>query len=217
MVDICNLDIKNTIENLKKKKFSTVELINYYIKRVDKLDKYNLVSEKVYDDALLLAKKADEKNIAERLPLEGIPIAVKDIFCTEGNLTSASSNILKNFRAPYESTVTKNLKDAGAIILCKTTMDEFAMGSASDTCNSGKVINPWTKDILEPITPGGSSGGSAGIIASSGACFSLGTDTGGSIRQPASFCGVVGIKPTYGRCSRFGIIAFASSLDQAGP
>ena len=217
MVDICNLDIKNTLENLKKKNFSTIELINYYIKRIDNLDKYNLVSEKVYDDALVLAKKADEKKIAERLPLEGIPIAVKDIFCTEGNITSASSNILKNFRAPYESTVTKNLKDAGAIILCKTTMDEFAMGSASDTCNSGKVINPWTKDISEPITPGGSSGGSAGIIASSGACFSLGTDTGGSIRQPASFCGVVGIKPTYGRCSRFGIIAFASSLDQAGP
>ena len=153
----------------------------------------------------------------ERRPLEGIPIAVKDIFCTVGNKTLASSNILKNFKAPYESTVTKNLKDAGAIVLCKTTMDEFAMGSASDTCNLGNVINPWTKDFSNPLTPGGSSGGSAGIMAASGTCFSLGTDTGGSIRQPAFFCGVVGIKPTYGRCSRFGIIAFASSLDQAGP
>ena len=149
--------------------------------------------------------------------MEGIPFAAKDIFCTKGDLTTASSNILKNFVSPYESTVTQNLKNVGAIMICKTTMDEFAMGSASDTSNLGKVINPWTKDFKKPLTPGGSSGGSAGIISVSGSAFALGTDTGGSIRQPASFCGVVGLKPTYGRCSRYGMIAFASSLDQAGP
>ena len=210
-------DIRSIIKAIDNKEYSIEELVNVFIKKIDTLDKFNLVSEKLYDDAILQAKKADAKKKEDRLPLEGIPIAVKDIFCTEGNKTTASSNILKNFKAPYESTVTKNLKDAGAIIICKTTMDEFAMGSASDTCNLGNVINPWTKDFSKPLTPGGSSGGSAGIMAASGACFSLGTDTGGSIRQPASFCGVVGIKPTYGRCSRFGIIAFASSLDQAGP
>ena len=217
MTDILKSDIKNIIKGINKKDYSIEELVNHFIKKVDSLDKFNLVSEKTYDEAITLAKKADTKSMEERRPLEGIPIAVKDIFCTVGNKTSASSNILKNFKAPYESTVTKNLKDAGAIVLCKTTMDEFAMGSASDTCNLGNVINPWTKDFSTPLTPGGSSGGSAGIMAASGTCFSLGTDTGGSIRQPASFCGVVGIKPTYGRCSRFGIIAFASSLDQAGP
>ncbi len=216
MIDISKLDIKSILKSINNKEISITELIELYIKKVDKLDKYNLVSEKLYEEALLKAKIADQKKIDERGALEGIPIAVKDIFCTEGNITSASSNILKNFRSPYESTVTKNLKEAGAIVLCKTTMDEFAMGSASDTCNQGKVINPWTENSLNPLTPGGSSGGSAAIMAASGACFSLGTDTGGSIRQPASFCGVVGIKPTYGRCSRFGIIAFASSLDQAG-
>ena len=217
MINNMYQDIKSTIKAIDNKEYSIEELVNGFIKKIETLDKFNLVSEKLYDDAILKAKKADAKKKEDRLPLEGIPVAVKDIFCTEGNKTSASSNILENFKAPYESTVTQNLKDAGAIIICKTTMDEFAMGSASDTCNLGNVINPWTKDFSKPLTPGGSSGGSAGIIAASAACFSLGTDTGGSIRQPASFCGVVGIKPTYGRCSRFGIIAFASSLDQAGP
>ena len=130
MTDIFKSDIKNIIKGINKKDYSVEELVNHFIKKVDSLDKFNLVSEKTYDEAITLAKKADTKRIEERRPLEGIPIAVKDIFCTVGNKTSASSNILKNFKAPYESTVTKNLKDAGAIVLCKTTMDEFAMGSA---------------------------------------------------------------------------------------
>ena len=217
MTKLYKLSLKETLENLSKREISSLELINCYIERINTLDKYNLVSEKLYEDALILAKKSDSKKKSERLVLEGIPIAAKDIFCTKNNKTTASSNILNGFISPYESTVTNNLKKSGAIILCKTTMDEFAMGSASDTCNLGKVINPWTTDFEKPFTPGGSSGGSAGIIAASGACFSLGTDTGGSIRQPAAFCGVVGLKPTYGTCSRYGMIAFASSLDQAGP
>jgi aspartyl-tRNA(Asn)/glutamyl-tRNA(Gln) amidotransferase subunit A len=217
MIKLEKLTVKDILQNLDKKEFSCSDIIKSYINRIDQLDKYNLVSEKVFEEALVLAKISDNKKKEDRLPLEGIPIAVKDIFCTKGHHTTASSNILKSFVSPYESTVTNNLKKAGAIIVCKTNMDEFAMGSASDTCNLGDVINPWTTDFKKPLTPGGSSGGSAGIIAASGACFSLGTDTGGSIRQPASFCGVVGLKPSYGRCSRFGIISFASSLDQAGP
>ena len=217
MIKLEELTLKNILYNLQEKEFSCSDIIKCYINRIDEIDKYNLVSEKLFDEALLLAKKSDNKKLEDRLPLEGIPFAVKDIFCTKGHHTTASSNILKSFISPYESTVTNNLKKAGAIIICKTNMDEFAMGSASDTCNLGNVINPWTSDFEKPITPGGSSGGSAGIMAASGACFSLGTDTGGSIRQPASFCGVVGLKPSYGRCSRFGIISFASSLDQAGP
>jgi aspartyl-tRNA(Asn)/glutamyl-tRNA(Gln) amidotransferase subunit A len=217
MIKLEKLTIKDILQNLEKKEFSCSDIVKSYINRIEEIDKYNLVSEKVFEEALLLAKKSDNKKKEDRLPLEGIPIAVKDIFCTKGHHTTASSNILKSFVSPYESTVTNNLKKAGAIIVCKTNMDEFAMGSASDTCNLGDVINPWTTDLKKPLTPGGSSGGSAGIIAASGACFSLGTDTGGSIRQPASFCGVVGLKPSYGRCSRFGIISFASSLDQAGP
>ena len=217
MSELINLSLLETVNLIKNKKISVKEIIEAYIKRLDETEKYNMLSEKNYDEALYLANKIDSKKKEEFSPLDGIPIAVKDIFCTKGNKTTASSKILNNFVSPYESTVTKNLKKAGAIVICKTNMDEFAMGSASDTCFKGEVINPWTDDFSKPLTPGGSSGGSAAVVAANGSCFSLGTDTGGSIRQPASFCGNVGLKPTYGRCSRFGIIAFASSLDQAGP
>ena len=217
MNELLKLSLVETVDFIKRKKVSVKEIIEAYIRRLEDTEKYNMLSEKNYDEALELASIIDSKKQEEFKPLEGVPIAVKDIFCTVGNKTTASSKILNNFIAPYESTVTKNLKDAGSIVICKTNMDEFAMGSASDTCFNGEVINPWTDDFSKPLTPGGSSGGSAAVVAASGACFSLGTDTGGSIRQPAAFCGNVGLKPTYGRCSRYGIIAFASSLDQAGP
>ncbi len=217
MKELINLSLIETVQSIKNKEISVKEVVEGYIQQLNKTKKYNMISEEMYDESLEKASEIDSKKPDDFKPLEGIPIAVKDIFCTKGNKTTASSKILSNFISPYESTVTKNLKNAGGIVICKTNMDEFAMGSASDTCYRGKVINPWTDDFSKPLTPGGSSGGSAALIAASGSCFALGTDTGGSIRQPASFCGNVGLKPTYGRCSRFGIIAFASSLDQAGP
>ncbi len=217
MKELINLSLIETVQSIKNKEVSVKEVVEGYIQQLNKTRKYNMISEEMYDESLEKASEIDNKKPDDFKPLEGIPIAVKDIFCTKGNKTTASSKILSNFISPYESTVTKNLKNAGGIVICKTNMDEFAMGSASDTCYKGKVINPWTDDFSKPLTPGGSSGGSAALIAASGSCFALGTDTGGSIRQPASFCGNVGLKPTYGRCSRFGIIAFASSLDQAGP
>ncbi len=154
----------------------------------------------------------------EARPLEGIPLAIKDLFCTEGVLTTAGSRILFNFVPPYESTVSGNLWRAGAVLLGKTNLDEFAMGSSNVTSWFGPVVNPWTEPgAAQPLVPGGSSGGSAAAVAAELCLGATGTDTGGSIRQPASLSGIVGMKPTYGRCSRFGIVAFASSLDQAGP
>ncbi len=150
--------------------------------------------------------------------MEGVPVAIKDLFCTEGVRTTASSKILENFVPPYESTVTTNMRKAGAVMLGKTALDEFAMGSSTTTNAFGVVENPWKrKGSNAKLVPGGSSGGSAAIVAARAAYGATGTDTGGSIRQPASFTGIVGLKPTYGRCSRWGIVAFASSLDQAGP
>ncbi len=175
------------------------------------------------DKALAMADAADERRAkgAARGPLDGIPLAVKDLFCTEGVLSTAGSHILDGFTPTYESTVTRNLWDAGAVMLGKTNMDEFAMGSANVTSYYGPCINPWKASSGDAagkdLVPGGSSGGSAAAVAARLALGAIGTDTGGSIRQPGSFCGVVGLKPTYGRCSRWGIIAFASSLDQAGP
>ncbi len=152
-------------------------------------------------------------------PLTGIPLGIKDLFCTEGVRTTAGSRILEPFVPPYESTVTSNLLRDGAIFLGKANMDEFAMGSSNMTSAYGAVENPWKRrqDNRAVLVPGGSSGGSAAAVAARLALGATATDTGGSIRQPASFCGIVGIKPTYGRCSRWGIVAFASSLDQAGP
>ena len=150
-------------------------------------------------------------------PLDGVPVAVKDLFCTEGVLSTAASHILDGFVPTYESTVGRNLIDAGAVMIGKTNLDEFAMGSSNMTSYYGPVKNPWAGPAGEDLVPGGSSGGSAAAVAARICPGSLGTDTGGSIRQPASLCGIVGMKPTYGSCSRWGIVAFASSLDQAGP
>src|SRR4029077_4071283 len=153
----------------------------------------------------------------EALPLDGIPVAVKDVFCTKGILTTAGSHILDGFHPPYESTVTERLSQAGAVMLGKTNLDEFAMGSSSTTSWYGPVENPWRRPgDNRPLVPGGSSGGSAAGGPCRAALGAIGTDTGGSIRQPASFCGIVGLKPTYRRCSRWGVVAFASSLDQPG-
>src|ERR1700722_17018571 len=154
----------------------------------------------------------------EALPLDGIPLAIKDLFCTKGVLTTAASHILDGFTPPYESTVTEKLWAAGAVMLGKTNLDEFAMGSSTTTSYYGPTENPWRRPgDNRPLVPGGSSGGSAAIVAARAALGATGTDTGGSIRQPGSFTGIVGFKPTYGRCSRWGVVAFASSLDQPGP
>jgi aspartyl-tRNA(Asn)/glutamyl-tRNA(Gln) amidotransferase subunit A len=171
------------------------------------------------EQAVRGAREADARLLGGRArPLEGIPLAVKDMFCTKGVATTAASNILRNFVPPYESTVTRKLWEAGAVLLGKTNQDEFGMGSSSATSAFGPVKNPLkVRDGNGDLVAGGSSGGSAAAVAAGAAPAALGTDTGGSIRQPASFCGIVGLKPTYGRCSRFGMIAYASSLDQAGP
>jgi len=172
------------------------------------------------DAAMTAARASDARRAAGQAgPLEGIPLAIKDLFCTAGVETTAGSRILKGFVPPYESTVTAQLLRDGAVFLGKANLDEFAMGSANTTSAAGPVENPWrrTNDPGTRLVPGGSSGGSAAAVAARLALGATATDTGGSIRQPASFCGIAGIKPTYGRCSRFGIVAFASSLDQAGP
>ena len=217
MVKISNLGVVETLEGLNKKEFSSVEVISEYLNLIEKDSKINAYIHFNAEKSLSLAKFSDERRSKnEALPLDGLPIAVKDIFCVEGERTSACSKILENFIPNYESTVTSKLWQAGGIYIGKTSMDEFAMGSSNETSYYGAVINPWSKEG-DKLVPGGSSGGSASAVAAKLAPIALGTDTGGSIRQPASFCGAVGIKPTYGRCSRWGIIAFASSLDQAGP
>src|ERR1700688_2791809 len=169
--------------------------------------------------ALDMAAASDERLVrGAARPLDGIPIAVKDLFCTRGVLTTAASHILDGFRPPYESTVTEKLWAAGAVMLGKTNLDEFAMGSSTTTSYYGPTENPWRRPgDHRPLVPGGSSGGSAAAVAAHAALGAIGTDTGGSIRQPASLCGIVGLKPTYGRCSRWGVVAFASSLDHPGP
>ena len=194
---------------------SSVELTQYFLDRIKQSDgKLNSFISVCEEQALAQAKESDEKLKAGNAPLlTGVPIAHKDIFCTDGVKTSCASKMLDNFISPYDATVVKNMREAGVVMLGKTNMDEFAMGSSNETSYYGAVKNPWNLKAV----PGGSSGGSAAAVGARIAPAATGTDTGGSIRQPAAFCGITGLKPTYGRVSRFGMIAFASSLDQAGP
>ena len=216
MSDLLNLDLSSAQKSLKNREISSVELTKAYLDAIEKTSSLGAYIDLQKDYALEMAKNSDKKiNQGVAGPLEGIPIGVKDMFCTKDIKTTASSKILENFYPTYESTVTQNLWNDGAVMLGKLSCDEFAMGSSNETAAKGNVINPWSKTI--PMSPGGSSGGSAAAVASRSALAATGTDTGGSIRQPAAFCGITGLKPTYGRCSRWGIVAFSSSLDQAGP
>ena len=207
--------IAELARDLAAKKISSVELTNYFLDRINKLDsKLNSFITVTPEQALQDAKHADALRAAGKAHiLTGIPIAQKDIFCTHGIKTSCGSKMLDNFISPYDATVVKKFKEAGTVLLGKTNMDEFAMGSSNETSFYGAVKNPW--DLAR--TPGGSSGGSAAAVAAYLAPGATGTDTGGSIRQPAALSGITGIKPTYGRVSRYGMIAYASSLDQGGP
>jgi aspartyl-tRNA(Asn)/glutamyl-tRNA(Gln) amidotransferase subunit A len=204
---------------LDAKEISATELTESHIKAVEAARDLNAFVTETPDQALAMAAASDVRLAkGEAGLLEGIPLAIKDLFCTKGVLSTACSHILDGFTPTYESTVTANLWKEGGVMLGKTNMDEFAMGSSNETSYYGKVVNPWQRqDKAVKLVPGGSSGGSATAVAARCAMGATGTDTGGSIRQPAAFTGTVGIKPTYGRCSRWGTIAFASSLDQAGP
>ena len=210
-----NLSLKELSQALEKKKFTSVELTQFFLNRVKKhnpsLNAFITVDE---GKSLAMAEKSDQLiQSGKNSTLTGIPIAQKDIFCSEGWKTTCGSKMLENFISPYDSTVIQKFNDIGAVNLGKTNMDEFAMGSSNETSYFGSVKNPWSLDCV----PGGSSGGSAAAVAARLTPAATGTDTGGSIRQPASLCGFTGLKPTYGLVSRYGMIAFASSLDQAGP
>ncbi len=219
MRKLTDLTIATARDGLAKGDFSAVELTDAHIAAMTAARGLNAFITETPDLARARAAESDERRAAANSagPMDGIPIAVKDLFCTEGVLTTAGSHILDGFVPTYESTVSQNLRDAGAVMLGKTNMDEFAMGSANITSYYGNVINPWKGKDGKDLVPGGSSGGSAAAVSARLALGATGTDTGGSIRQPASFSGIVGLKPTYGRCSRWGTVAFASSLDQAGP
>ncbi|MDX2273896.1 MAG: Asp-tRNA(Asn)/Glu-tRNA(Gln) amidotransferase subunit GatA [Hyphomonadaceae bacterium] len=220
MTDLTSLTLVDALEGMEKKQFSSAELTDAFLSEIDRanpaLNAYVVVTA---DRARASAKASDAKRAAGKAgPLEGAPLGIKDLFCTEGVRSTACSNILGEFTPTYESTVTAQLFADGALMLGKLNMDEFAMGSSNETSRFGPVISPWRRGNEDAkLTPGGSSGGSAAAVAADLCLGATATDTGGSIRQPAAFTGTVGIKPTYGRCSRWGIVAFASSLDQAGP
>ena len=216
MSDITKLTAFDALKGLKKKEFTAVELTEAYVRNMENGRHYNAYITECADKAINQAKEADKRYAdGTARALEGLPLGIKDLFCTKDIRTTAASHILDNFIPPYESTVTQHLLNDGAVFLGKLNLDEFAMGGSNETSYFGPVINPWSKD--KDLVPGGSSGGSAAAVAAHLCAASTGTDTGGSISEPAAFCGVTGIKPTYGRCSRYGIVAFASSLDQAGP
>ena len=220
MINNDNFTIESAISLLKKKEISAVQLTKIYINKIKSSDHLNCFVTKTFDKAISMAKESDKKLMKNETigVMEGIPIAMKDLFCSKNIKTTAGSKILENFVPFYESTVSQNLWNCGAIMLGKSNLDEFAMGSANTTSFFGNVINPWKSNSNnKKLVPGGSSGGSASAVAANLCIAATGSDTGGSIRQPAAFCGLVGLKPTYGRCSRFGMVAFASSLDQAGP
>lgn len=209
-----NKSIKELAEGLRSGEFSSVELTQAFLNRIKQHQSLNCFISVTEDLALQTAQSADTRIAkGDATLLTGIPIAQKDIFCTQGVLTSCGSKMLDNFIAPYNATVVEKLDAAGAVMLGKLNMDEFAMGSSNETSYYGVVRNPWHTDSV----PGGSSGGSAAAVAARLSVCATGTDTGGSIRQPAAFCGITGLKPTYGRVSRYGMIAYASSLDQGGP
>ena len=212
MEDLSKLSLIDQINGLKSRKFSSMELTEFYLKKIDQEKALNSFIS-LNENALKEAKKSDEKIAKNKSSsLEGIPIAHKDIFCIKDQITTCGSKMLENFVSPYSSTVYEKLSNSGTVNLGKTNMDEFAMGSSNETSFFGNVLNPIDPERV----PGGSSGGSASAVAANLCSFATGTDTGGSIRQPAAFCGITGIKPTYGRVSRWGMIAFASSLDQGG-
>ena len=206
--------IAHLSEALRSRRVSSVELTDHFLSRIERFDSdLNAFITVTAEAARAQAERADARLAAgDATPLTGIPIAHKDIFCTEGVRTSCGSRMLDNFVSPYDATAVARLREAGVVMLGKTNMDEFAMGSSNETSHYGPVRNPWNRDCV----PGGSSGGSAAAVAARLAPGATGTDTGGSIRQPAALCGITGIKPTYGRVSRWGMVAFASSLDQAG-
>jgi aspartyl-tRNA(Asn)/glutamyl-tRNA(Gln) amidotransferase subunit A len=219
LAELTELTLAEALDGLRKKNFSAVELTRAHLHAMAEARVLNSFICETPELALSQAKAADERRArGQALPLDGIPLGIKDLFCVENVLSTAASHILDGFKPPYESSVTAQLKRDGAVFLGKLNMDEFAMGSSNETSYYGPVINPWRRAGEKAnLVPGGSSGGSAAAVAGRLCLGATGTDTGGSIRQPAAFTGIVGLKPTYGRCSRWGIIAFASSLDQAGP
>jgi aspartyl-tRNA(Asn)/glutamyl-tRNA(Gln) amidotransferase subunit A len=219
MTSLTDLTLAEARDVVRARKVSAVELTRAFVGAVEAARPLNAYVTETPDRALEMAKASDARIAkGEARALEGLPLAIKDLFCTKGVRTTAGSNILSNFVPPYESTVSQNLWDAGAVMLGKTNMDEFAMGSSNESSHFGPVFNPWrSRSSNANLVPGGSSGGSAAAVAANTCLAATGTDTGGSIRQPAAVTGIVGLKPTYGRCSRYGIVAFASSLDQAGP
>lgn len=216
MTNLTDLTISESLKKLKNKEISPVELTQAYVDKMSENGKYNAYVTQTAEQALERAKESEKRYTdGTNRPLEGIALGIKDLFCTKNVRTTACSHIIDNFIPQYESTVTQNLLNDGALFLGKLNLDEFAMGGSNETSYFGPVVNPWSKETK--LVAGGSSGGSAAAVAAKMCAAATGTDTGGSIRQPSAFCGVTGIKPTYGRCSRYGIIAFASSLDQAGP